>query len=90
MRCSQSFMILLETWVNEKMPVAVVALIEAAHPAVTTLAAVCTVALSVCALGLVRMAGPPASWWTSLLLVVALGRICRCELVHELDAEVEL
>src|SRR5713226_3602476 len=86
----QGFMIQLETGIQTQVRMAVIAHHSAHNPVPPTLTAVRAVALTVRVLGVVRVARPPSPWWTSLLLAIALGRISCCELVHELDAEVEL
>ena len=83
-------MILLEAWRKAQMHVAVIACVLAPPALYRLSAAVYAVGYSAAERGVVRMGRPASMRWTSVLLVVALGRVGCCELVHELDAEVQV
>ena len=80
----------LETGINAQVLVAVIAGEVGERAMLPALAAVCTVTPLGHALRVVRSGGPPRMRWASLLLTITLRRMGCCELVHELDAEVQL
>jgi len=71
-------MILSETWVNAQMLLAMIALIVAADPLLTTLAAVCTVALLIRTLGVMALRWPATSYWSCSPHWCAVGRVGCC------------
>ena len=78
MHCLQGFMIQSEAGINAQMPLTMIALIVAADPVLTTLAAVCTVALLIRTLGVMTLWWPATPYWLCSPSGCALGRVGCC------------